>query len=78
MRRRVRGLHDSHVREFDYTGLVNHGYAYSWLLAPRRLAQFQTPVNGLDISAQQLQEASLSALGDMFAVVVPTEGAIPD
>jgi len=36
------------------------------------------PANGSDMPAQQLQDASLSALGDMFAVVVPTEAGVPD
>jgi len=36
------------------------------------------PANGSDIAAQQLQDASLSALGDMFAVVVPNSEGVPD
>jgi len=36
------------------------------------------PATGSDVPAQQLQDASLSALGDMFAVVVPRADGVPD
>ena len=41
------------------------------------LKKLPNPANGKDVAAAQLQDASLSALGDMFAVVVPHAGDVP-
>lgn len=56
----------------------NHGYGNTVVASATATRALPNPATGADVSAQQLQDASLSALGDMFAVVVPTTDAVPD
>jgi len=56
----------------------NHGYGNTVVASATATRAIPNPATGADVSAQQLQDASLSALGDMFAVVVPTTDAVPD
>lgn len=56
----------------------NHGYANTVVASATATRAIPNPVTGKDMPADQLQYASLSALGDMFAVVVPTEESVPD
>jgi len=56
----------------------NHGFANTVVASATATRAIPNPVTGGEIPAQQLQDASLSALGDMFAVVVPTAESIPD
>ena len=55
----------------------NHGYANTVVAAATATRTIPNPATGADVPAQQLQDASLSALGDMFAVVVPHEVDVP-
>ena len=56
----------------------NHGYGNTVVASATATRAIPNPANGSDIAAQQLQDASLSALGDMFAVVVPNSEGVPD
>lgn len=56
----------------------NHGYGNTVVASATATRAIPNPATGGDVPAQQLQDASLSALGDMFAVVVPTAKAVPD
>lgn len=56
----------------------NRGYFNTVVASATATRAIPNPVTGLEMPAQQLQDASLSALGDMFAVVVPTVEGIPD
>jgi nicotinamidase-related amidase len=56
----------------------NHGFANTVVASATATRAIPNPATGKDMPAQQLQDASLSALGDLFAVVVPTAKAIPD
>ena len=55
----------------------NHGFANTVVAGATATRSIPNPVNGKVISAAQLQDASLSALGDMFAVVVPHAADVP-
>jgi nicotinamidase-related amidase len=56
----------------------NHGYGNTVVASATATRTIPNPATGADMPAQQLQDASLSALGDIFAVVVPTAEAMPD
>ena len=56
----------------------NHGFANTVVADATATRAIPNPTTGKDMPAQQLQDASLSALGDLFAVVVPTGESIPD
>ena len=55
----------------------NHGYANTVVAGATATRSIPNPANGKDVSPAQLQDASLSALGDMFAVVVPHAADVP-
>lgn len=55
----------------------NHGYANTVVAGATATRSIPNPATGGDVSAAQLHDASLSALGDMFAVVVPHEADVP-
>ncbi len=55
----------------------NRGYANTVVAGATATRAIPNPATGADMPAAQLQDASLSALGDMFAVVVPRESDIP-
>ena len=55
----------------------NRGYANTVVAAATATRTIPNPATGADVPAQQLHDASLSALGDMFAVVVPREADVP-
>jgi len=55
----------------------NHGYANTVVAGATATRSIPNPANSKDVSAAQLQDASLSALGDMFAVVVPHAADVP-
>lgn len=55
----------------------NRGYANTVVAAATATRTIPNPATGADVPAQQLHDASLSALGDMFAVVVPREVDVP-
>lgn len=56
----------------------NHGYANTVVAGATATRSIPNPATGADVSAAQLHDASLSALGDMFAVVVPHEADVPN
>ncbi|GFO81700.1 MAG: isochorismatase [Methyloceanibacter sp.] len=56
----------------------NHGYANTVVAGATATRAIPNPATGAEIPAAQLQDASLSALGDMFAVVVPKNADVPD
>jgi len=56
----------------------NHGYANTVVAGATATRAIPNPASGADMPAGQLHDASLSALGDMFAVVVPHESDVPD
>ena len=56
----------------------NHGYGNTVVASATATRAIPNPATGADMPAQQLQDASLSALADMFAVVVPTTDGVPD
>jgi len=56
----------------------NHGYGNTVVASATATRAIPNPATGADMPAQQLQDASLSALGDIFAVVVPTADGVPD
>jgi hypothetical protein len=49
----------------------NRGYGNTVVAGATATRAIPNPTTGAEMPAQQLQDASLSALGDMFAVVVP-------
>ena len=55
----------------------NRGYANTVVAAATATRTIPNPATGADVPAQQLHDASLSALGDMFAVVVAREVDVP-
>jgi nicotinamidase-related amidase len=55
----------------------NHGYANTVVAGATATRSIPNPATGKDVSAEALQDASLSALGDMFAVVVPKASDVP-
>jgi len=55
----------------------NHGYANTVVAGATATRAIPNPATGKDMPADQLQDASLSALSDMFAVVVPHARDIP-
>lgn len=56
----------------------NHGYANTVVAGATATRAIPNPATGAEVPAAQLQDASLSALGDMFAVVVPKSTDVPD
>jgi nicotinamidase-related amidase len=56
----------------------NHGYANTVVAGATATRAIPNPATGADMPATQLHDASLSALGDMFAVVVPRAVDVPD
>jgi nicotinamidase-related amidase len=56
----------------------NHGYASTVVASATATRAIPNPATGAEVPAQQLQDASLSALGDMFAVVVRATDGVPD
>lgn len=56
----------------------SRGYANTVVASATATRAIPNPATGSNMPAQQLQDASLSALGDMFAVVVPRADGIPD
>ena len=56
----------------------NKGYANTVVAGATATRALPDPATGEDVSAEQLQKASLSALADMFAVVVPKAKNVPD
>ena len=56
----------------------NRGYGNTVVGSATATRTIPNPETGADMPAQQLQDASLSALGDMFAVVVPNAESVPD
>ena len=56
----------------------NHGYANTVVAGATATRSIPNPANGKEVSAAALQDASLSALGDMFAVVVPHAADVPE
>ncbi len=55
----------------------NRGYGNTVVAGATATRSIKNPATGADVSAGQLHDASLSALGDMFAVVVPRESDVP-
>jgi nicotinamidase-related amidase len=55
----------------------NHGYASTVVASATATRSMPNPATGRDVSAETLQDASLSALGDMFAVVVSRASDVP-
>jgi len=55
----------------------NRGYANTVVAGATATRALPNPATGEGVPADQLQAASLSALGDMFAVVVPHEADVP-
>jgi nicotinamidase-related amidase len=56
----------------------NKGYANTVVAGATATRALPNPTGGEDVPAEQLQAASLSALADMFAVVVPASRNVPD
>jgi nicotinamidase-related amidase len=56
----------------------NHGYANTVVAGATATRSIPNAASGADMPAAQLQDASLSALADMFAVVVPHATDVPD
>ena len=56
----------------------NHGYANTVVASATATRPLPAPGAGSDVSAEALQAASLSALADLFAVVVPNSADVPD
>ncbi len=56
----------------------NHGYGNTVVASATATRTIPNAETGADVPAQQLQDASLAALGDMFAVVVPNAEGVPD
>ncbi len=55
----------------------NRGYANTVVASATATRAIPNPATGKDMPADQLQDASLSALNDMFAVVVPSTKDVP-
>jgi nicotinamidase-related amidase len=56
----------------------NHGYANTVVAGATATRVIPNAANGKDMPADQLQDASLAALGDLFAVVVPRQSDVPN
>ena len=56
----------------------NHGYANTVVAGATATRPLPALGAGNDVSAESLQAASLSALSDLFAVVVPNSADVPD
>ena len=56
----------------------NHGYANTVVAGATATRPLPSSGEGRDVSADVLQAASLSALADLFAVVVPKSADLPD
>ena len=56
----------------------NHGYANTVVAGATATRPLPDPGSGNEVSADALQAASLSALADLFAVVVPNSADVPD
>jgi nicotinamidase-related amidase len=56
----------------------NRGYANTVVAGATATRSIPNAASGADLPAAQLQDASLSALADMFAVVVPHATDVPD
>ena len=56
----------------------NHGYANTVVAGATATRPLPGSALGQDVAAEAVQEASLSALGDLFAVVVPRSADVPD
>ena len=56
----------------------NHGYANTVVAEATATRPLPGPGSGEEVPAASLQAASLSALGDLFAVVVPRSSDVPD
>ena len=56
----------------------NKGYSNTVVAGATATRALPNPTGGEDVPAEQLQAASLSALADMFAVVVPASRNVPD
>ncbi|ODR98475.1 isochorismatase [Methyloceanibacter methanicus] len=56
----------------------NRGYANTVVAGATATRAIPNPATGEDVPAKDLQGASLSALGDMFAVVVADGKSVPD
>jgi nicotinamidase-related amidase len=56
----------------------NHGYANMVVAGATATRSIPNAASGADMPAAQLHDASLSALADMFAVVVPHATDVPD
>jgi len=56
----------------------NHGYANTVVAGATATRSIPNAASGADMPAAQLHDASLSALADMFAVVVPHATDVPD
>jgi nicotinamidase-related amidase len=55
----------------------NHGYANTVVAGATATRAIPNSATGKDMPADQLQAASLAALGDLFAVVVPRQSDVP-
>jgi nicotinamidase-related amidase len=55
----------------------NHGYANTVVAGATATRAIPNAANGKDMPADQLHDASLAALGDLFAVVVPRQSDVP-
>lgn len=56
----------------------NHGYGNTVVAGATATRPLPAPGSGNDVPAETLQAASLSALADLFAVVVPNSADVPD
>lgn len=56
----------------------NRGYGNTVVASATATRAIPNPATGSDVPAQQLQDASLSTLGDIFAVVVPRADSVPN
>ena len=56
----------------------NHGYANTVVAGATATRALPNPAASSDVSAKQVQDASLCALADMFAVVVSNAENVPD
>ena len=77
------------VKNVIYAGFMTHmcvnsttrasfnGYANTVVAGATATRSIPNPATGKDVLAESLQDASLSALGDMFAVVVPKASDVP-
>jgi hypothetical protein len=65
------------VRELDHARVVQSRLRQHLVAGATATRSIPNPATGKDVSAEALQDASLSALGDMFAVVVPRASDVP-